>query len=231
MTLAGDPGASVTVSLVWGTRGDAIVSPWRCRSSPTSITTIPLRFTAAADADNGRLEVAGVGTGSFLVGVVSLMPADNLNGFRRDLVEHLKVLDHGTSYRWPGGNMLAVYDWRDGIGDIDRRRPLRHRLEHGRVQRRRHRRVSHPVPPARPEPVHGGQLGVSRRVLRRRRGWSTVNGAAGTPMAGSAPPTAVRSPTGSCIWGIGNEMYGQWQNGHMSIDHYVVKHARFAANG
>jgi alpha-N-arabinofuranosidase len=29
-------------------------------------------------------------------------------------------------------------------------------------------------------------------------------------------------------WGIGNEMYGQWQLGHMYIDHYVLKHNMFA---
>lgn len=29
-------------------------------------------------------------------------------------------------------------------------------------------------------------------------------------------------------WGIGNEMYGQWQLGHMSIEHYILKHNMFA---
>jgi alpha-N-arabinofuranosidase len=29
-------------------------------------------------------------------------------------------------------------------------------------------------------------------------------------------------------WGIGNEMYGEWQLGHMSIDHYIIKHHVFA---
>ena len=28
-------------------------------------------------------------------------------------------------YRWPGGNFVSGYDWRDGIGDRDRRPPRR----------------------------------------------------------------------------------------------------------
>ena len=34
----------------------------------------------------------------------------------------LKQLN-GTIYRWPGGNFVSGYDWRDGIGDRDRRPP------------------------------------------------------------------------------------------------------------
>lgn len=82
----------------------------------------PFSITAGADADSGRIEVTGTGTGSFRIGAVSLMPANNIQGFRSDLVALLRELNSGI-YRWPGGNMLAGYDWRDGIGDIDRRPP------------------------------------------------------------------------------------------------------------
>ena len=39
---------------------------------------------------------------------------------RRDTLALLKQLN-GTVYRWPGGNFASGYDWRDGIGDRDRR--------------------------------------------------------------------------------------------------------------
>jgi alpha-N-arabinofuranosidase len=51
-----------------------------------------------------------------------------------------------------------------------------------------------------------------------------ANGSADTPMGrkraehGHAKPRAVK------WWGIGNEMYGGWQLGHMKLDHYVLKH-------
>ena len=57
-----------------------------------------------------------------LVGTVSLMPADNVRGMRADTLALLKQLD-APMYRWPGGNFVSGYDWRDGIGDRDRRPP------------------------------------------------------------------------------------------------------------
>ena len=83
---------------------------------------MPLQFTAGADTDAGRLEITATGSGSFHVGTVSLMPADNVQGMRADTLELLKQLD-APVYRWPGGNFVSGYNWRDGIGDPDRRPP------------------------------------------------------------------------------------------------------------
>ena len=52
------------------------------------------------------------------------MPTDNVHGFRRDTTALLGELNSGF-YRWPGGNFISGYDWRDGIGDPDRRLPPR----------------------------------------------------------------------------------------------------------
>ena len=80
--LAGDSSAApIEVSLVWG--GGAI----RTRYGDGRQTHYDLRKNTAAayrrgNTDNGRLEIVGKGTGSFLVGTVSLMPADNIQGWR-----------------------------------------------------------------------------------------------------------------------------------------------------
>ena len=50
------------------------------------------------------------------------MPADNVEGFRPDVLQLLRELN-APVYRWPGGNFVSGYDWRDGIGDRDRRPP------------------------------------------------------------------------------------------------------------
>ena len=50
------------------------------------------------------------------------MPADNVQGMRADTLALLKQLD-APVYRWPGGNFVSGYDWKDGIGDRDRRPP------------------------------------------------------------------------------------------------------------
>jgi alpha-N-arabinofuranosidase len=225
--LAGDAGAHVTVSLIWGTQA----------SDRETITlghltemyhTFPFRFTADADADSAEFEIVGTGAGWFRIGVVSLMPADNVNGFRRDIVEHLKVIDHGTVYRWPGGNMLAMYDWRDGVGDVDRRRPY-YDLAWNTVEY---------------NDVGTDEFIILCRLLGltpfivtniglhdeySAAAWvEYCNGAPNTTCGSLRAANGHREPYGVRFWGIGNEMYGQWQIGHMSIDHYITKHIQFA---
>ena len=54
---------------------------------------------------------------------------------RADTLELLKQLD-APVYRWPGGNFVSGYNWRDGIGDRDRRPPRKNpRVARHRAQR------------------------------------------------------------------------------------------------
>jgi len=117
--LAGSNSVKVRVSLVWGPgRGD--------RQSVTignltkEYTKTALSFTAGVDSDNGRFEIIGNGEGTFYIGAVSLMPADNVHGMRADVIELLKELD-ATVYRWPGGTFAERYNWLDMIGERDSR--------------------------------------------------------------------------------------------------------------
>ncbi|MGH7976137.1 MAG: alpha-L-arabinofuranosidase C-terminal domain-containing protein, partial [Limisphaerales bacterium] len=82
----------------------------------------PFRFTAPAGATNAQIEIVSQGKGDFRIGTLSLMPADNIKGWRRDVVALLKQLD-SPIYRWPGGNFVSGYNWRDGIGPRDKRPP------------------------------------------------------------------------------------------------------------
>ncbi|MDE3166922.1 MAG: alpha-N-arabinofuranosidase, partial [Acidobacteriota bacterium] len=99
---ATSPGVKVSVSLVWGD------GPNGRQTIPVSAvnatySTFRLKFTAGADTDNGRLEISAIGQGSFHIGAVSLMPADNIRGFRADTVALLKAQRSGM-WRFPGGN-------------------------------------------------------------------------------------------------------------------------------
>jgi alpha-L-arabinofuranosidase len=47
-------------------------------------------------------------------------PLADGNGFRKDYIEAMKELKI-TNMRWPGGNFLMGYDWKDGIGPKDQR--------------------------------------------------------------------------------------------------------------
>lgn len=227
VVLQGDPGAEIAVSLVWGP------GPGERQTIPitglrTTYNKFPLRFTAGSDTDNGRIEIAGIGKGSFHAGAVSLMPADNIRGFRPDTTGLLKQLRSGM-YRFPGGNFLSAHEWRDAIGDPDKR-PPRWDFVWSALQ---------------PNDVGTDEflflcelLGVDA-FISVSAGFGDarsaaelveyVNGAAGTPMGSLRAANGHPAPYRVKWWGIGNEMYGNWQFGHMALKQYVIKHNLFAA--
>jgi len=226
VVLAGDPGARITVSLVWGPNStDRQVIP--INGLARSYSKFPLKFTAGGDTDNGRIEIAGTGQGSFHIGAVSLMPADNIRGFRADTTGLLRQLRSGM-YRFPGGNFLSAHEWREAIGDPDKRPP---RWD--------------PVWSA----VQPNDVGIDEfMTLMELLGvepfisvnagfgdaWSAAqlveyaNGAATTPMGRLRAANGHPAPYNIKWWGIGNEMYGSWQFGHMALEQYVIKHNLFA---
>src|SRR5579872_435038 len=226
VVLAGGPGVSVTVSMVWGS-GPAERQAFPIRGLESKYAKFPFEFTAGGDTDNGRIEIAATGTGSFHVGAVSLMPADNIRGFRRDTTGLLKQLRSGM-YRFPGGNFLSAHEWRDAIGDPDRRPPL-----------------WDPVWSAlQPNDVGTDEfltlcelLGVDA-FISVNAGFGDahsaaelveyVNGASDTPMGRLRAANGHPAPYNVKWWGIGNEMYGPWQFGHMALKQYVIKHNMFA---
>jgi alpha-N-arabinofuranosidase len=226
IVLAGDREAKVAVSLVWNDSPDGrqtIVLD----SLSGEYVKFPVNFTAAADAEDGRLEITGRGSGSFHIGTVSLMPADNVQGFRADMVKLLKDLDSGI-YRWPGGNFVSGYDWRDGIGDRDQRPPRYdyawNTVEYNDVGTDEFMTLCRLLGIDPYICVNAG-FGDAHSAAE----WvEYANGSPQTPMGKLRAQYGHPEPYHVPWWGIGNEMYGQWQLGHMSIDHFVLKHNQFA---
>ncbi|MGO9274954.1 MAG: alpha-N-arabinofuranosidase [Terriglobia bacterium] len=224
--LAGDPGAKVEVTLVWGSRGsDRQALPMGPLSA--RYVKFPLKFTAGGDSADGRLEITGTGKGTFHIGVVSLMPADNISGFRADMIKLLKELNSGI-YRWPGGNFASGYDWRDGIGSRDKRPPRYdyawRTVEYNDVGTEEYMTLCRLIKIDPYICVNSG-FGDERSAAE----WvEYCNGSATTPMGKLRAANGHPAPYNVKWWGIGNEMYGEWQLGHMYIDHYVLKHNRFA---
>lgn len=224
--LSGSKGATVKVSLIWGPGTND-----RQTITITDITdeyeTYPLNFVAGADTKDATLEITASGSGYFRVGTVSLMPADNVQGFRADLVELLKELNSGI-YRWPGGNMLAGYDWRDGIGDIDKRPPRYDyawdALESNDVGTDEFLDLCQILGI---DPYMVVNIGFGDAYSAAQ--WvEYTNGSKETPMGKLRAQNGHPEPYDIKWWGVGNEMYGEWQLGHMSIEHYILKHKYFA---
>jgi alpha-N-arabinofuranosidase len=226
IVLEGSPGAKIEVSLIWGPnagdRQKILIS-----YLASGYAKYPLKFTSGADTNEGRLEITGTGEGSFHVGAVSLMPADNLYGFRADIIALLKELDSGT-YRWPGGNFVSGYDWRDGIGDPDKRPPRYDyawkTVEYNDVGIDEFMTLCRLI---NIDPYICVNIGFGDAYSAAQ--WvEYCNGAVDTLMGRLRAASGHREPYNIKWWGIGNEMYGQWQLGHMSIAQYVIKHNMFA---
>jgi alpha-N-arabinofuranosidase len=222
VVLAAEAGAEVKVSLVWGTGpGDRQTVP--IKALRKEYAKFPLSFTAGGDSDDARLEIAGTGKGSFHIGAVSLMPADNLNGFRADIIAEFKKIGP-TMFRWPGGNMTSDYDWRDGIGDPDKRPPRYeyawHALEPNDVGIDDYMNLNKLLgmdPYICVNTGFGDAHSAAEEV-------EYVNGSATTPMGKLRAANGHPEPYKAVWWNVGNEMFGPWQLGFMALDHYVIKH-------
>jgi alpha-N-arabinofuranosidase len=53
-----------------------------------------------------------------------------------------------------------------------------------------------------------------------------TNGATTTPMGRKRAENGSSRPFGVKLWAVGNEMYGDWQIGHMPLQKYVEKHRK-----
>jgi alpha-N-arabinofuranosidase len=224
---AGEPAAGpVQIALIWGP-GEDERQTVRVDTLTPDFATTQLRFTAGADTDDGRLEIVGLGKGTFKVGTASLMPADNVDGMRRDTLALLKELD-APIYRWPGGNFVSGYDWRDGIGDPDRRPPRKNPawkgVEHNDFGIDEFMRFCREIN-TEPLVVVNSGAGDQEMALQELE---YANGAADTPMGQVRAKNGHTDPYDVVWWGIGNEMYGGWQIGHMPLEDYVKKHNAFA---
>jgi alpha-L-arabinofuranosidase len=185
--------------------------------------TYPLRLRAGASTDNGRLAIVARGTGTLTIGAVSLMPADNVLGWRADTLALLRELSSPV-YRWPGGNFVSGYDWKDGIGDRDRRPPRRNPawkgIEPNDVGLHEFVdlcRLIDAEPYVAVNTGRGGAASAAELV-------QYANGAATTPMGGQRAANGAARPFGVQLWAVGNEMYGDWQIGHLPLEQYVAKH-------
>jgi alpha-N-arabinofuranosidase len=213
-------GIAATITLAWGDGPDERESA-RVEVIP-AFTKHSFRFTASASTADATLSITS--EEPFELAAVSLMPADNILGFRADTLEVLEQLD-SPLYRWPGGNFVSGYDWRDGIGDPDERPTYRNPAWTG---------------------IETNDVGLHEFLALCRRinteplvvvntGFGDPYSAAleveycnttDTPMARLRAANGHPKPFGVTWWGIGNEMYGGWQLGHMNLNHYTQKHNR-----
>lgn len=176
--------------------------------------------------EKGSFAVLFQGAGETRLGTVSLMPADNIDGMRSDTLKLLKELN-APIYRWPGGNFVSGYNWKDGIGDRDRRPPRKNPawqgIEHndfGIDEFMVFCKYLNTLPDV---AVNTG----SGEVESALEELEYANGAADTPFGKLRAANGHPEPYGVQYWCIGNEMFGDWQIGHMPTEKYALKNNKF----
>lgn len=223
IVLRGDAGAGpVEVSLAWG-GGAGARQTIVLDSLGSGFTKHALGFRSGGTTDNGRLEIVARGTGALVIGAVSLMPADNVLGWRADTLALLRELDSPV-YRWPGGNFVSGYDWQDGVGERDRRPPRKNPawkgIESNDVGLHEFMALMRELGAEPYVAVNTGLAGAASAA-----GFvQYANGAATTTQGRRRAQNGSPAPFGVKLWAIGNEMYGDWQLGHMPLAKYVEKH-------
>lgn len=218
--------AEIEVSLVWGS-GAADRTSTKLTFSGNDYAKKTFALTPAVGSEKGaQLEIRVLG-GDVLLGPPSLMPSDNHKGMRRDTLALLKQLN-GTVYRWPGGNFVSGYDWRDGIGDRDRRPPRKNPawtgVEHNDFGTDEFVVFCREVGT---EPMIAANTGFGDAYSAAQ--WvEYTNGGPETIAGGWRAKNGNAQPYGVKYWCVGNEMFGPWQLGFMQMQHYTLKHNEVA---
>ncbi len=224
--LRGTPGARVQVALIWG---DGAGDRQTVRVGPltTAYKSFPFAFIAQAGTADASFAITGTGSGSFHIGTVSLMPADNVQGFRPDTIALLRQV-HSGFWRLPGGNFLSDWNWYDGVGDRDRRPPMfdyawnaMQTNDVGMDEFMALCRLIGTEPYITVNAGFGDAHSAAEEV-------EYINGSIHTRLGTERARNGHPEPYHVKYWDIGNEPYGVWQLGRTDLKYYVLKHNKFA---
>jgi alpha-N-arabinofuranosidase len=219
--------AEIEVALVWGD-SPAERATQRVAFSGGDYSKQSFEFAAKRSVEKGASLEIRVLSGDVLLGPPSLMPGDNVHGMRRDTLALLKQLG-GTIYRWPGGNFVSGYNWRDGIGDRDRRPPRKNPawtgVEHNDFGTDEFIAFCREIGT---EPMIAANTGFGDAYSAAQ--WVEYCNASAATIGGSwRAKNGHAEPYGVKHWCVGNEMFGPWQLGYMQLHHYVLKHNEVAS--
>ena len=154
-------------------------------------------------------------------------PLSDADGMRADVLEKLRQANV-TLLRYPGGNFVSNYHWEDGVGPKEQRKRVFEYAWHTEED---------------------NQFGTAEFVLECRKvgaepylcvnmGTGTVeeamhwveycNGTGNTYYANLRRAHGYEEPFNVKYWGLGNEMYGDWQMCKLSAAEYGRRALEFA---
>jgi len=147
-------------------------------------------------------------------------PLSDERGFRKDVADAVRRL-RVSNLRWPGGNFVSGYLWLDGVGPPEQR-PHRHELAWHAIESNQF---------GTDEFIEYCRLIGAEPYICLNLGTGSIDEAAAwlaycncddptfyaelRRRNGHAAPYNVR------YWGLGNELYGDWQIGHKTAEEYA----------
>jgi alpha-N-arabinofuranosidase len=149
----------------------------------------------------------------------------NIDGIRRDLVEHVRNLGP-VVVRWPGGCYADKYHWRDGVGPIESRpkrlNRWRETVEPNHFGTREFMRFCRECGV---KPYFAANVGTAR--ASEFQDWvEYCNGPAGmTSLSSARVANGDVEPYGVRYWGVGNESWGC--GGRFTPEDYCTEYRRF----
>ncbi len=209
-------------SVIWSHQMTVDRNEWQ-----KAMIAIELPKNKIAKGENVRFVLKHVSGGSVDVDQIELMPNDNVEGIDPDVLKRAK--EWGIPVlRWPGGNFVSGYDWRDGVGEPESR-------------------------PTYKNPAWGGLEentfgSIEFTRLCKRLGTTPqlcINAGNGTPEAAAAWIRFFNDPAGSSaeaklratngenspfrieLCEVGNELYGNWQIGHTDAEGNAKRYVEF----
>jgi alpha-N-arabinofuranosidase len=164
--------------------------------------------------------------GQFVIERILLYPADHINRADPDVIRFLRE-SHLPILRWPGGNFVSGYHWRDGIGPIETR-PTLPNYAWGQ-QENNFFGTDEFIAFCRAvgcEPMICLNAG-SGTVSEAAEWLEYCNGSVDTPMGKLRAENGHPQPYNVKHWEIGNELWGKWQYHWTTAEGYVDRYRQF----
>jgi alpha-N-arabinofuranosidase len=188
---------------------------------------IEFELISSQNEKNGILSITFINSGVLWLGTISLMPKDNYYGIRKDVLEAIKELKP-AHIRWPGGNFASSYHWQNGIGDRDKRMPVFDPSwqvwDTNDFGTDEFLKVCEYVNTKPYICVNNGD-GTTEEAAQ----WvEYCNGSINTKFGKLRADNGHIKPYNIKLWGIGNEMFGNWQIGHVDERTHAEKYLKMA---
>lgn len=149
------------------------------------------------------------------------------SGFRRDVLDLLRPLNLSV-LRWPGGNFASNYHWTDGVGPRASR-PSRMDLAWGGTEPNQFGTDEFLSYCAELGAAPYICLNMGTGTLAEALDWvEYCNAKTRSYWADQRGRNGHNEPYGVTWWGLGNEIYGDWQVGQLSVAEYIATATRWA---